>query len=82
MRQRMAEALEQVQARGYSQILLEGEGDMADVCRLTCLEHQVNVVPLPNGQEKLPRLAIRGLKVFVEWPEDGASNVDAQTSVE
>lgn len=67
VRERVAEAVGGLRAGGYTCVRLEGEGDVADVCRLTCLEHGVAIVP--DGD--VPLLSIRGLKVFVELP--GAS---------
>jgi DNA-binding MarR family transcriptional regulator len=65
IRQRVADTLAQVHADGYSEVRLEGEGDIAEVCRLTCLEHGIMVVQSADA----PRLTIHGLKVFLEFPE-------------
>jgi DNA-binding MarR family transcriptional regulator len=65
IRQRVADTLAQVHADGYSAVRLEGEGDIAEVCRLTCLEHGIMVVQSADA----PRLTIHGLKVFLEFPE-------------
>jgi len=62
VRSRMIEALIQVQQAGYTSIRLDGEGDVADICRLTCLEQGIQVV----NHEFAPRLYIQGLKVFME----------------
>lgn len=67
VRQRMTDALEVVRESGYGQVRLEGEGDVAEVCRLTCLEQGVDIV---QAQEA-PLLYIHGLKVFVDLPENG-----------
>ncbi len=64
VRERVAEAVGELRAAGYSCVRLEGEGDVADVCRLTCLEHGVAIV----SDGDAPLLSIRGLKVFVELP--------------
>jgi len=63
VRQRVAEQLTQVRQAGYSCVRLEGEGDIADVCRLTCLEHGVKIV----DDADVPALCVRDLKVLVEW---------------
>src|SRR5512135_153518 len=44
VRQRVSEQLAQVRQAGYTCVRLEGEGDVADVCRLTCLEYGVRIV--------------------------------------
>lgn len=68
VRERMETALKQVREAGYDRVLLTGDGDVADVCRLTCAEQGVEIAP--EGQ--IPHLAINGLKIFIEWP-DGAN---------
>ncbi len=44
VRERSIQAIEQVEQAGFSRIYLEGEGDVADICRLTCLEKGLVVV--------------------------------------
>lgn len=61
VRQRMLEALEKVRKAGYDCIRLEGEGDVADVCRLTCLEQNITIV----DQDDAPAVTLHGLKVAV-----------------
>jgi DNA-binding MarR family transcriptional regulator len=66
VRERSIDALLQIEKAGYSRIVIEGEGDVADICRLTCLEKGIKVDPEKNHS---PVLHIQGLKVFVEWEE-------------
>lgn len=68
VRERMESALQQVRQAGYDRILLIGEGDVADVCRLTCAEKGIHI----HANGLIPRLTINGLKIFIEWP-DGAN---------
>ncbi len=63
VRERMVEALEQVELSGRRSIRLEGEGDVAEVCRLTCLERGMTL----DGDGDSPVLRIQGLKIFIEW---------------
>lgn len=65
-RQRVKEYLQQVRLAGYEQIRLMGEGDVADICRLTCLEQGIGL----TTDENAPCLEIRGLKVILHL-EDG-----------
>jgi DNA-binding MarR family transcriptional regulator len=44
-------------------VRLVGEGDIAEVCRLTCLEHQVALTDQPEA----PVLVVDGLDVRLEW---------------
>jgi DNA-binding MarR family transcriptional regulator len=63
VRQRVIDQLENVRKAGFYKVRLEGEGDVADVCRLTCLEQGMGIVE--NGD--FPTLKIQDLKVLVEW---------------
>ena len=61
IRQRMQDAIVQVRQAGYDRICLEGDGDIAEVCRLTCLENGIAIVQ--DGEA--PRVIIRAMKLFV-----------------
>lgn len=65
-RQRVKEYLEQVRRAGYSQVHLVGDGDVADVCKLTCLEQGVAIVNNDNS----PVLEVVGLKVLLHLRGD------------
>ncbi len=78
VRERSVNALQQVERAGYTIIYIEGEGDVADICRLTCLEKGFRIAersetakPSDNAEEKdhAPILHIQGLKVIVEMEE-------------
>lgn len=58
-RSRVIELLGEVRQLGSHQVRLEGEGDVAEVCRLTCLEQGIEIVP--NG--RAPILHVQGLQV-------------------
>lgn len=76
VRQRMLEALAQVQQAGYTSLRLEGEaGDVLEVCHLTCLENQMMVVDDPE----VPLIRIQGLKMFVELPHSDVLSQGEQT---
>jgi DNA-binding MarR family transcriptional regulator len=59
IRQRVIELLEQAHHAGYDRLRLLGDGDVADVCRLTCIEQGFSVVM----DEHLPALVVSGVKV-------------------
>jgi len=65
VRQRMVDQLAEVRKAGFHQVRMEGEGDVAEVCRLTCLEQNIEVVE--SGD--VPWLKICDLKVLVEWKD-------------
>jgi len=60
-RLRVTEHLEIVRAMGFEQVRILGEGDIAEICRLTCLEQGVKIVDNPD----LPALEVRGWKVYL-----------------
>lgn len=66
VRSRVIHTLAEVRKRGYSAVRLNGDGDVADVCRLTCLEQGVEIVDDPS----VPLLVIQGLKVLIQDEED------------
>lgn len=63
VRQRMFDALDEVIAAGSHAVRLAGDGDVADICRLTCLERGVMI----SGEPHAPLLRVNGLKIFIEW---------------
>jgi DNA-binding MarR family transcriptional regulator len=60
-RLRVRELLAEVKLAGYDQVCIRGEGDIADICRLTCLEQGIAVV---EGGE-VPVLEVYGTKVHL-----------------
>lgn len=65
VRGRVMDVIHEARAMGYTAVQLEGDGDVAEVCRLTCMEQGLHLVEDTNA----PRLVIRGLKVFLETEE-------------
>jgi DNA-binding MarR family transcriptional regulator len=65
VRQRVSDQLAEIRRAGYQCIRLEGEGDVAEICKLTCLEQGMGVVERDN----VPLLKIQDLKVLVEWED-------------
>lgn len=72
VRKRMVEALAKVRKAGYSMIRLEGDGDVADVCRLTCLEQSIEIV----RDTRAPLVRICDLKMHVELDKKGCAAKD------
>lgn len=60
-RQRVKTHLDEVKKAGYRQIQIEGEGDVADICRLSCLEQGIDIVSNGNA----PVLEVKGFKVHL-----------------
>ncbi|MEW6092450.1 MAG: winged helix-turn-helix domain-containing protein [Chloroflexota bacterium] len=65
-RQRVQEYLKEVRQANFGQVRLLGEGDVADICKLTCLEQGIGIV----SDGDAPVLEIVGLKVFLHLGGD------------
>jgi DNA-binding MarR family transcriptional regulator len=69
-RQRVRDLLVEVKEAGYHQVFIAGEGDIADICRLTCLEQSIDVVMSLDGTSPcLPVIEVSGMKVQLRMPE-------------
>src|SRR5512143_2896040 len=65
-RARIKEHLDAIRAGGQNCVRIVGEGDVADICRLTCLEQGFNV--MQDG--KCPALVLRGWKVMLDMGDE------------
>jgi len=65
-RQKVRERLAEVQQAGHTRVRIVGKGDMADICRLTCLEQGITVVTDKN----VPTLQVDGFKVTLNMEMD------------
>ena len=67
-RQRIQELLIELRQAGYDQVRIHGDGDIADICRLSCLEQDIKVIEEhPQSPENnVPVLDVIGTKVFLE----------------
>lgn len=69
-RRRVRELLVEVKEADYHRVQITGEGDIADICRLTCLEQAIDVVTTPDGANpSLPVIEVSGMKVHLRMPE-------------
>lgn len=64
VRQQARAAIKQVKAAGYDRVGIEGQGDIADVCRLTCLE--MDIEPEAGASDGLPILHIVGSNIELQ----------------
>jgi DNA-binding MarR family transcriptional regulator len=61
-------ALGRARRKGYRAVRIDGKGDIADVCRLTCLEQGMHVAE--NGREPgVAVLEVRGQAIQLREPE-------------
>jgi DNA-binding MarR family transcriptional regulator len=58
-RKRVIEHLNAIQQAGYSYVRLIGEGEVAEICKLSCLEHGITLVAVDSA----PVLEVTGLNV-------------------
>lgn len=66
IRKRVTGILMDLKGRGYTHVVIEGQGEIAEVCRLTCMEHGMTV----SISDLEPRIIIDGLKVHLVFPEE------------
>ena len=60
-RQHVRELLSEVKRAGYDRVRIEGDNEIADICRLTCLEQNISIIETDNA----PVLEVRGMKVHL-----------------
>ncbi len=72
-REQAQRALGKARKLGYREVQIEGDGDIADVCRLTCLEQGFEIAADPP-EDGIPRLEIEGMDVVLRLPEDAAAD--------
>jgi DNA-binding MarR family transcriptional regulator len=65
-RQRVKDHVTQIRRAGYDRVRILGEGDVADIARLTCLEQGIQVVNDGNS----PSLEIKGWKIILRMGDD------------
>ncbi|MDF1499272.1 MAG: winged helix-turn-helix transcriptional regulator [Anaerolineales bacterium] len=63
VRSQARSAIKQAKAHGYDRVAIEGQGDIADVCRLTCIE--MDIQPEMNASDGLPILHIEGSNIHL-----------------
>jgi DNA-binding MarR family transcriptional regulator len=65
-RQRVLGLLAEVKQNGFDTVQIDGQGDIAEICRLTCLEQGISVVDDdPDLESGSPVLQVRGMKVHL-----------------
>ncbi|HAF60950.1 MAG TPA: hypothetical protein DCK95_01330 [Anaerolineaceae bacterium] len=61
VRQRSMDAIAHIKEKNFSQVYLDGSGDVAEICRLTCLEQGIDI----TEKKSYPIFHIEGLKIFI-----------------
>lgn len=65
VRERSQKVVSELKTHGYTAASIEGEGDVAEILRLTCMEYGIAL----NQEQTSPVLKIIGLKIFIEEKE-------------
>jgi DNA-binding MarR family transcriptional regulator len=66
IRDRSIVAIKTIKKNGHKTVCLAGDGDVAEILRLTCFEQGLGV---SNDGRGLPTLRVVGLKIFIENEE-------------
>ena len=64
-RQRVKDHLAKVRKAGFEQVRITGSGDVADICKLTCMEQGISIV----ADKSAPTLVVDGYKIKLEGLE-------------
>lgn len=67
--------LAQVSLSGHEGVHLDGQGDLIDVCRLTCLEQGLRVQE-KNPDGRLPELRVDGTSLTLILPEETTDHTE------
>lgn len=60
--------LGEVQAAGYGSVIIDGDGDIAEICQLTCLEYGLR--SFTTDRDGVPTIHVQGYELMLSWPED------------
>lgn len=64
-RQKVKDQLVKVQKAGYDRVRIIGSGDVADICKLTCIEQNIEIVT----DKSAPALVLDGYRIKLEGLE-------------
>ncbi|MGV7976769.1 MAG: winged helix-turn-helix transcriptional regulator [Anaerolineaceae bacterium] len=77
VRERSVKCLEELRQRGYASVRILGDGEVAEVIRLTCIEHGVELTEAVGA----PEIHIQGIKLALVFPDAEAARPPAQLIV-
>jgi predicted transcriptional regulator len=78
VRERVREAIVEIKLAGYDSVQIQGDGDIADICRLTCLEQGIAITESPEA----PLVELRDLQVILHLEETKEEQVPISTGLE
>jgi DNA-binding MarR family transcriptional regulator len=71
IRGRVLEAVKRIKLMGYDQVRIVGDGDIADICRLTCIEQGLAI----TDARDVPWLELDDLKVILHLDDAKKINI-------
>ena len=71
IRSRVLEAVKDVKLAGYDSVRIVGDGDIADICRLTCIEQGLTI----TDSQDAPLLELNDLKVTLHLVDPSEQKV-------
>jgi DNA-binding MarR family transcriptional regulator len=74
-RQKTLNAIMQLRENKFDQVRIEGDGEIAEVCRLTCLENNLPVTDDPTA----PCIVIDGIHISLALPAEPLQPKDSAT---
>jgi len=74
-RQKTLNAIMQLRDNGFDQVRIEGGGEIAEVCRLTCMENSLPVTEDPTA----PCIVIDGIHISLALPAESLQPKDSAT---
>lgn len=88
--------LREVVSAGYGQVVLQGEGEIIDICQLTCLELHLEAIARPttfqpasghvsvtsDAGAPIPILQVEGIQLTLIWPAQPGQNTKTTTKTE
>jgi DNA-binding MarR family transcriptional regulator len=78
VRTRSRALLNQVKQADYREVVLEGEGDLVDVCKLTCLEQGMHCKSSNGKKQEVPVLKVDGLEIVLELPDENVKQLSGK----
>lgn len=70
--------LREVVNAGYHQVVIQGEGEIVDICQLTCLELHLEAITGQAQEQKTathqPILQVEGIQLTLIWPDHPVQN--------
>lgn len=65
VRKRSLQTINEIKSQGFSTVRIKGEGDVAEILKLTCMEQGIEI----GRDHQDPELEVVGLKIFIRKEE-------------